>query len=189
MSNWNEQYILLYNGKNYTLYQDSYAVPIVSGLFMLFSTCLVVITSICFCVRRNSPYIKVRQPALAIIAHLAYLFMINTIAIRFLIGRWRYPCSLFSMSVSLVSPLVWLPIILRFWRIIIIYRMNVLKNVLYTGIAKATNALTHRGHKRDDDLTDVRRESGSTKLAEKLAEEFNFGSTVSLSIHLTLLDI
>jgi hypothetical protein len=66
----------------------------------------------------------------------AYIITISSL--RFMIGRWRFPCILYSPTFSVIIPFATLPIILRTWRIIVINELASLQR-LWNALKQTSN--------------------------------------------------
>lgn len=71
--------------------------------------------------------IKSRGALLILIAMVSQSYVIINSAARFMVGRWRYPCFLYSIMFSVVIPFAFLPGVLRMFRLIYIVKLNSLK--------------------------------------------------------------
>lgn len=72
--------------------------------------------------RRHMQPIKARSFLLVLLTLFAQYTAIITTAIRLGVGRWRYPCVLYTIFFALVAPTFFLPSIFRMWRILFLFR-------------------------------------------------------------------
>ncbi len=91
--------------------------------------------------------IKSRGAFLILIAMVAQSYVIINSAARFMVGRWKYPCFLYSIMFSVVIPFAFLPGVLRTFRLIYIVKLNSLKKFV-ANIKSGANG----NHDDGDDL-------------------------------------
>lgn len=123
MSNWDEAYNETYQNRTILLYQDSISVPVLCSLFMACYTCYIAVLAVCICCRRTHHQIRVRNCNIMLLNVLAFWYTMLVPCLRLAIGRWRYPCLLYSIHFSLIVPLVFVPALSRLWKLFFTHKL------------------------------------------------------------------
>lgn len=110
--------------------EDFITVPIISWIVLALYSIWTLLLLILVIVRRNHQPVKARSPLLMILSLITMCFFVVFNALRFGIGRSLFPCILYTMSFSLLQPGVFLPTVLRAWRLFFVYRVSTLKQVV-----------------------------------------------------------
>lgn len=110
--------------------EDFITVPIISWIvFPLYSVWAIALMGLVIA-RRNHQPVKARSPLLMILTLLTTSFLVLSNALRFGIGRSIFPCILYTMSFSLMQPGLFMPTVLRAWRLFFVYRVSTMKQVV-----------------------------------------------------------
>lgn len=110
--------------------EDFVTVPIISWIVLALYSIWTLLLLILVIVRRNHQPVKARSPLLMILSLITMSFFVVFNALRFGIGRSLFPCILYTVSFSLLQPGVFLPTVLRAWRLFFVYRVSTLKQVV-----------------------------------------------------------
>lgn len=143
-------------------------VPIMSWITVALWLLWVFLLVILLLWRRNRQPIKTRSPPLLVLTMFMTSFLVIMSSIRFAVGRYKYPCFLYTMSFFMSQPGIFFPTILRSWRLFFVYRLSVAKSNVAHGVLKG--APMHRTGSSVS-ATSEEEEEGSQDGLESLPEE------------------
>lgn len=159
MTDWNAPYYETYNGKNLTLYQDSYVVPALSATTLVTHTILTMAVIGCVLARRKYQQIRVRNFVLMILNVAAWWLLSMPMILRLAIGRWRFPCFFYSVNFAFTIPLVFIPMVLRLWRLFFVNRLQSVKQT----IAKVLKNVTASTMPMENEEENIKRANTALK--------------------------
>jgi hypothetical protein len=113
-------------------YRDSIMVPSTSAIFFATSVIQYVLLTILLLWRREMQPVKSRGAFLLFSSLTGETFVIINNSARYMVGWWKYPCFLYVLTYSVVIPFIFLPGVLRAWRLMYIYRLNSMKKLFST---------------------------------------------------------
>ncbi|EFC50859.1 RGS-domain-containing protein [Naegleria gruberi] len=109
----------------------SYVSPVSWALLGAFTLWFVFLLSLAIW-RRNYQPVKARDIFLMIVSIVATYFVSLMVTLRFAFGRYEFPCFFFTFLLLLAYPGLFLPAILRCWRLIFVYLISKKKQLITT---------------------------------------------------------
>eukprot|EP00761_Pharyngomonas_kirbyi_P010216 gb/GECH01010234.1/.p1 GENE.gb/GECH01010234.1/~~gb/GECH01010234.1/.p1 ORF type:complete len:504 (+),score=114.62 gb/GECH01010234.1/:1-1512(+) len=112
------------------LQEDSNTVIGLSAVFLSLSTIFAVAVGIFFFLRRHHPFVRVRCLPISIVSLVGMWFSATCVTLRYLVGRFIYPCPVYAFPLFYVSPILFGTILLRMFRVLVITRVSNFKATL-----------------------------------------------------------
>jgi len=119
-------------------YRDSLMVPSTASIFFGFSIIQYVVLVILLILRRNVQPVKSRNAVLLLLSLTGVTCAIMDISARYMVGWWKYPCFLYALVYSIIIPFIFLPGVVRAWRLLYVYKLNSIKK-LFSNSRKDVN--------------------------------------------------
>nr|CAG4714490.1 unnamed protein product [Naegleria fowleri] len=105
------------------LLDNSYISPVSWTLFAVFTVWFFILLALVLW-RRNYQPVKARDVFLMIVSLFATFFVSVMVTFRFSFGRYDFPCFFFTFLLILAYPGLFLPSILRCWRLLFVYLLS-----------------------------------------------------------------
>ncbi|KAG2381581.1 hypothetical protein C9374_005965 [Naegleria lovaniensis] len=105
------------------LLDNTYISPVSWTLFGIFTVWFFVLLALVIW-RRNYQPVKARDVFLMIVSLVATFFVSVMVTFRFSFGRYDFPCFFFTFLLILAYPGLFLPSILRCWRLLFVYLLS-----------------------------------------------------------------
>ncbi|KAL9657542.1 hypothetical protein ABK040_000969 [Willaertia magna] len=111
----------------YYMCKDTIGVPISVGFFYGTIIFFTISSIILLLMKRSSKYIKARSPIYLWCTIISTFIFHSAYAFRLIVGRRSYPCAIYSLSLFITSPFIFLPSFFRFFRAWLLYEINHIK--------------------------------------------------------------